>query len=94
MKAGKLVCGTDACIESIKKKKVTLLIVAEDASSNTKSKFNRIAEEYKVELMVLGEKENLSRSVGKVDKAVFAILDSGLSEKLKQIFMETKGAIK
>ena len=44
MKAGKLAYGSDMCEEKIKAGKVSVLIVAEDASENTKNKFNNFSQ--------------------------------------------------
>lgn len=95
MKAGKLVCGADVCIENIKDKKAFLVIVANDASENTKEKIKKICEQYKVEFVYFGDKFSLSRAVGKVDKVIFAVLDKGFSEKILQLVKEEnqKGAI-
>lgn len=38
-KAGKIVAGTDACIQEIEKRNVKLLILAVDASDRTKNTF-------------------------------------------------------
>ena len=38
-KAGKIVFGTESCIEKIEKKKVKLVIVAEDAARKNKEEF-------------------------------------------------------
>ena len=47
MKAGKLAYGTDMCLEKIKFGKAKLVIVAEDASKNTKDNFRKICSEKK-----------------------------------------------
>lgn len=95
MKAGKLVCGTDACIENIKAKKVFLIIIATDASENTKEKFERLCEQYGVNLVYFENKFSLSKAVGKVDKAVYAVLDKGFSGKILQLVEENqRGAIR
>ena len=47
-RAGKVISGTDACIEYINKNKIKLMILAKDASDRTKLKFNQIAESKKI----------------------------------------------
>lgn len=91
---GKLTAGSDACIENIKKGKAFLIILSEDASQNTKEKFRRISEQHNTKIIEFGEKIYLSKSIGKVDKVVFAILDKGFSDKILQLLKELKGAIK
>ena len=93
MKAGKLICGTDACIDSIKTGSAYAIVVANDASNNTKEKFNKLATDYSVDIVLIGEKELISKSVGKIDKAVFVITDNGLANKILMLVRESKGAI-
>ncbi len=51
-KAGKVVFGTDACIEAINKKKTKLVIVSEDASDRTKSNFEYLCVNCKIPLYI------------------------------------------
>ena len=88
-----MVCGSDVCIENIKKRKAKLVIVSEDASQNTKDKIANITKQNNITLIYFGEKEFLSKSVGKVDKAIYAILDDGFSKKILELLKESKGAI-
>ena len=83
----------DICVENVKKRKAFLVIVTEDASLNTREKIENIAKQYNVDCVCFGDKETLSKSVGKVDKAVYAILDKGFSDKILQWLKESKGAI-
>lgn len=93
MKAGKVVCGTDVCIENVKSKKAFLVVVANDASDNTKEKLKRICEQRKVKFVYFGNKFSLSAAAGKVDKAIYAVLDKGFSEKILQLVEEQKEAM-
>ena len=45
-KAGKIVAGTDACIQEIEKRNVKLLILAVDASDRTKNTFKEKCKEF------------------------------------------------
>lgn len=93
MKAGKVICGTDVCIENIKSRKAFLVVIANDASDNTKEKLRRICEQYEVKFVYFGDKFSLSTAVGKFDKAIYAVLDKGFSEKILQLVEEQKEAI-
>ncbi len=93
MKAGKLACGFDVCVENIKKKNAFLIIIAEDASPNTKEKIIYIANEYGVEVLEYGNKFDLSTAIGKREKVVVAILDNGFGSKITQLVKESKGDI-
>lgn len=91
MKAGKLAFGSDMCEEKLKQGKVSVLIIALDASENTKSKFEKLCEE-KTKFLVWGEKDKISHCIGKENKALIGILDSGLGKKILEMVRELKGA--
>ena len=74
-KAGKIVYGTDACIEAMQKEKIKLLIVSTEASDKTKKNFKFYAEKYNVEIIFFETIENLSKSIGKKNKVVIGIKD-------------------
>ena len=63
MKAGKLAYGTDMCIEKIKFNKAKLVIVATDASDNTKEKFKKLCDENKIKYAIYGNKNDLSVAI-------------------------------
>lgn len=92
MRAGKLAYGSDMCEEKIKFNKVSLLIVAEDASDNTKDRFRRIAEQNNVKLYFYSTIDELSHHVGKYNKAVYGIMDKNFASKVNQLFEDIKGA--
>ena len=86
-KAGKVVSGTDSCIDAMSKNKVKLLIVSEEASDKTKKNFKYYSDKYSVTMVVLGEIEELSKSIGKKNKAIIGICDTNLSKSIKQIII-------
>ena len=92
MKAGKLAYGSDMCEEKVKYKQVSLLIIAEDASANTKEKFSRIAEQNHIKIYFYGTIDELSHQVGKNNKAVYGVMDQNFAKKMNQLFEEAKGA--
>ena len=84
-KAGKVVYGADATQEAILKRKVFSIIIAEDASMNTKEKFQKIANENGITVYVYGSIEQNSKAIGKKNKAVIAIKDKNFSEAICRI---------
>ena len=84
-KAGKLVGGEVAVENAIRQKTAVLLILAEDASGNTKKKFNNSAAYYKIPLVETGEKASLGRAVGDEIRAILAITDGGFAKKLMEL---------
>lgn len=84
-KAGRIVCGTDACLEELRKGKINLIIVAVDASDRTKLTFMQEAKKNHVAIYEILSIEELSRAMGKVNKAVVGIKDIGFSKKMIDI---------
>lgn len=84
-KARKICFGADSVEMEMKKKKVQLIILASDASERTKSKFQKLAEQYKVPIIIEGEIEILSKTIGKSNKAIIGIEDSNLAKEIQKI---------
>ena len=83
-KSGNLVSGSNTCIFSIKKKKVRLLLITEDASENTKKKMTHEAESGNVPVRIFGESEKLSRAVGESGRTVFGITDGNFARVIDE----------
>lgn len=84
-KAGRISFGTDAVKESILKKKAKLVIVAENASDRLKKEFIQLCEKYKIPIATFCTIEQISRAIGKQNKAVICIKDKNLSEEIYKI---------
>lgn len=84
-KAGKVCFGRDACIELIEKKKVKIIIVADDASDRTKKDLQFICENNNTKIYFYGTIENLSKAIGKSNKAVIGIKDENFSKQIEKI---------
>lgn len=84
-KARKICFGADSVEEQIKKKKVYLVIIAIDASDRTKEKFKKISDEYNIPIIIEGEIDNLSRAIGKSNKAVLGIEELNLAKEILKI---------
>lgn len=81
-KGGNLVSGEFQVDKSIKEGKAKLVIVATDASDNTKKDFNDACNYYKVPYMERGTKDELGHRIGKDYRAVIAVTDEGLAKAL------------
>lgn len=84
-KAGKLVSGEFAAESSVKSGEAKLIIVAGDASGNTKKLFNNKCKHYGVPLFEALTKEELGHSIGKEYRAVVSVLDKGIAEAILRI---------
>ncbi len=82
-KAGRLVSGEFACENAVKAKKAKLIIIAEDASENTKKKFGNSASSYKCRNLICAEsKEELGKVIGRGARSVVAITTRALPRNL------------
>ncbi|PHS35289.1 MAG: 50S ribosomal protein L7ae [Alkaliphilus sp.] len=82
MKSGNVVTGESTCLIHIKKNVVHLVIVAEDASENTKKLFKNKAAHRNIPYRIYGSKSSLGENIGKSDRATIAIKDRGFARKL------------
>ncbi|CDR31190.1 Ribosomal protein L30E [Acholeplasma oculi] len=81
--AKKLVLGADEVVIALRKKEVFLVLLANDASENTKKRISDKTQTYQVELMDRYTTEELSSAVGKKNIKVIGIKDKGFSMLLK-----------
>ncbi len=84
MKAGKAASGEYAAEKSVKEGKACLMILAEDASDNTRKKFTDLCRYYGIPIFTYQTKETLGRMIGKAQRACVAIEDSGLAGAIEQ----------
>lgn len=88
-KAGMLSSGTNRVIDTIKFKKATLVIMANDISDNTYDKISGMAKLNKIKVIKLSTIEKLSKISGEENKGVYSILDKKFSEPIIKLY-ETK----
>ena len=81
-KAGRLVSGEFMTEKMVKEKKAYLVIVAVDASENTKKLFNDKCSFYHVPIRIYGTKDELGKAIGKEMRASVAICDPGFAEQI------------
>lgn len=84
-RAGKLISGENGCVSSIKKGKVFLVIIAADASQNTKSLFNSLCSSHKILCLEWGSKNDLGTAIGKSPRATVAIIDKHFAEQIAKL---------
>ena len=73
-KAGKVASGEFSTEKSVKTGKGFLVLVADDASQNTRKKFQNMCDFYEVPIYFIANKEELGRFCGKEFRASFAEL--------------------
>lgn len=87
-KAGKTVSGEFSTEKSVKTGKGFLVLVAEDASENTKKKFRNMCTFYEVPLYFLSDKEALGRAMGKEFRASLAVQDENFAKAIMKVLEE------
>lgn len=83
MKSRNLVSGEFATEKAIKSKQALLVIIACDASENTKKKFTNKCTYYDVPLYFFGTKQELGKAIGKEARSSIGLLDTGLAQGIK-----------
>lgn len=81
-KAGKTVSGEFSTEKSVKTGKGLLVIVAEDASENTKKKLRNMCSFYEVPIFFFSDKESLGRAMGKEYRACLAVQDENFAKAI------------
>ena len=51
-----------------------------------------IAEMYHISIVVFGDIDSISQSIGKINKGIVAVLDDGFANKISQMVNNFKGA--
>ena len=88
-KAGKTVSGEFSTEKEVKTGRAALVIVADDASANTKKKFKNMCDFYEVPIYFYQDKDALGHAMGKEFRASLAVLDEGFAKGImKQLKIE------
>lgn len=82
-KAGKVISGEFSTEKAVKSRKAFLVLVAQDASDNTKKKFQEMCNFYHTPFQVYGSKEQLGAAIGKEFRASLAITEEHLAKAVK-----------
>lgn len=84
LRARKLESGAPTVLASVRNNSAKLVIIAEDASPNTKKQFLDKCDYYKVPSYILFTKEELSQALGK-ERTVCAFTDNGFAQSFKKL---------
>ncbi len=87
-RAGKLQSGELPAEKAIKKGKAKLVIIAADASENTKKKFKNMAEYRELPYFLYSDRETLGRTIGKEFRSVICITEEGFAGSIGKAFEE------
>ena len=78
-KAGKMASGEFSVHNAVRSGKAWLVIVAEDASANTKKKMTDMTAFYEIPICFLGTKDSLGAAIGKEYRSMAAVLDENFA---------------
>ena len=85
-RARKVSFGADSVELEAQKNKVYLIILAQDSSTRTKEKFQKISEKYNIPIIITQTIEELSKAIGKSNKAILGIEDNNLASEIQKIY--------
>lgn len=84
-KAGQLLSGDETCERTVKSRKAELVIVADDASENTKDKFKSMCNYHSIPYREYGQKLQLGKYTGKDIRAVVSIVSKDFKNGLLKL---------
>lgn len=84
-RARNIAFGADSVELEIKKNKIKLIIIADEASDRTKEKFQNLSKQYNIPIIIDGTIEELSKSIGKENKAIIGVKDINIAKQIQKI---------
>jgi ribosomal protein L7Ae-like RNA K-turn-binding protein len=74
-------------MDLIKKHKLKLVIVADDAADRTKRNFELACKNFGIPICFYSTIEDLSKAVGKPNKAIFGIKNQSFADEIKKLII-------
>ena len=89
-RSGNVASGGFATEEAVKRRKAYLVIIAEDASDNTKKKFRNMCGFHKVPCEYYSVKETLGHAIGKEERSCLAVKDEGFANSIRKHLLDSE----
>ena len=89
-RSGNVVSGGFAAEQAVKRRKAYLVIIAEDASDNTRKKFNNMCGFHKVPCGHYSVKETLGHAIGKGERSCLAVTDEGFANSIRKHLLDSE----
>ncbi|MFL2106508.1 YlxQ-related RNA-binding protein [Desemzia sp. FAM 23991] len=83
-RAGKLVSGEDLTIKQVRSEKAKVVIIANDASENTRKKISDKCQYYEIPYTIQYSKAELSQAIGK-ERTIVCLTDAGFAKKIREL---------
>lgn len=93
MRGHNLVSGEFQTLEAVRKGSAMLVVIAEDASDNTKKLFSDKCSYYGIPVAGFGTKEELGRAIGKDLRSSLGVCDAGLADAIIKRLEEEQSAV-
>jgi ribosomal protein L7Ae-like RNA K-turn-binding protein len=87
-RAGRAVSGAYQVEDAVRRRQARLVIVAEDASDNTRKHISDMCRYRKIPWAAAGEKAVLGKAVGQEERTCLAVTDAGLAEAVIRLMGE------
>jgi len=81
-RAGKLIAGEEPCLRAIRSGEAKLVIVAADASENTKKKYRDKCRFYRITLAITGGRSAIGRALGRSEQVAVAVAEAGFARSI------------
>ena len=85
-RAGRIASGEFAAGKAVKSGTAYLVILAADASDNTKKKFQNMCTFYHVPVLELSDRDVLGHSIGRDLRSSLAVMDEGFAKAVLKAF--------
>ncbi|AEB29780.1 hypothetical protein CAR_c10870 [Carnobacterium sp. 17-4] len=83
-RAGKLTTGEDLSLKEIRNQSAKIVIVATDASENTKKKVSDKCSYYEIPFIIHFTRSELSQAIGR-ERTICTITDKGFGKKFREL---------
>lgn len=93
-KAGHAASGEFSTEKAIKSGKACLVIIASDASENTRKHFSDMCAYRNIPIYIYGNKEELGHAIGKEMRVNVAVTERGLAESIRKRIEETDAELR
>jgi len=87
----RLVIGSDAVLDAIRKGSVKLVVLARDAGANAAKKYQDKSAFYHIPFFQALSRDEIGRACGRSQIVVFAVTDPGFAAKMQELLGEING---
>lgn len=88
MRAGKVVSGEEQVVKAIRRGHIHLVLLSNDASSNTNKKITDKCAFYQVPCETVLSRDMLGQAIGKQERVVVGVIDKGFATRMQQYVKE------